>query len=274
MASKSQQSAAARAKAQAEVKAKERRTAVIIIAVSLVVIAAFAGVVFYIVNASKVPTLAEMWAQPNPPVPAGSDPTGGIGVGTGGTVGKDIPTDANRVDIYVDYLCPVCKQFEAVNAKDIDELREAGTIAVYYHPLDILRDRSAGTNYSTRAANAAAVIADQAPEYFLSFSLALFANQPEENTPGLGDPLLAATAIGVGVPSEVAVTFADGEFTKWVAAGTQQASIDGLPGTPAVFVNGELLDQTEVPYFQEGALKAYLEALPKPDGTPPGPGGN
>jgi len=273
MASKSQQAAAARAKAQAEVNAKERRTAVIIIAVSLVLIAAFAAVVFFIVNSSKVPTLAEMWAQPNPPVPAGSDATGGIGVGTGGIVGKDIPADANRVDIYVDYLCPLCKEFEAVNNADIDELRKAGTIAVYYHPLDILRERSAGTNYSTRAANAVAVVADQAPEHFLNFSLALFANQPEENTPGLDDPLLAATAIGVGVPSEVAVTFADGEFTTWVAAGTQQASIDGVPGTPTVFVNGEFLEQTEVPYFEDGALKAYLEALPKPDSTPPGPGG-
>ncbi|MGC4174445.1 DsbA family protein [Demequina sp.] len=257
MASKNQDASAARAnakaKAQQQVKAKERRTTVIIIAVSLVVIAAFAGIVYFIVNSANVPPLAEAGG------PAIADETGGIAVGSGGVAGVDVPTDAVRVDVYLDLMCPVCNQFEQINGEDLNALREAGTIQMVYHPISILDRYSAGTKYSTRAANALAVVADKSPEQFLGFLDALYANQPAENTTGLDDATIAALAIGAGVPSDVAETFADGEFTKWVAAATQQASADGMQGTPTVMVDREILDQNQVPYFQEGALKSFLE---------------
>ena len=34
-----------------------------------------------------------------------------------------------------------------------------------------------------------------------------------------------------------------------------------MQGTPTVMVNGEILDQKEVPYFQPGALKTYIDTL-------------
>jgi len=266
MAQKNERAAEARAKAQAQVKAGERRTTVIVIAVALVVIAGFAGLVYFIVNSAKVPPLAESHT------PATADASGGIGVGTGGVAGQGVPTDANRVDLYVDFMCPICGQFEETNSADLDALREDGTIAIYYHPISILDRASNGTDYSTRSANAAATVADASPEHFLAFTEQLFANQPEENTPGLDDSTLATLAVGVGVPQDVANRFASGEFTKWVTAATQQASIDGMAGTPTVMVNGVILDQQQVPYFQPGALKAYLESLTPPTGTPNGPG--
>lgn len=268
MASKNEKAAAARAEAQKQVKAKERRTTVIIIAVSLVVIAAFAALVFFIVNSSKVPAIEDAHA------PAPADVSGGIPVGMSGVAGEDVPTGANRVDIYLDFMCPICNQFEQINSADIDALREAGTVQVVYHPIAILDRYSAGTNYSTRSVNAAAVVADQSPEHFLAFTAALFENQPAENSTGLDDATIASIAVGVGVPQEVADSFKNGEFTKWATSATQRASADGMQGTPTVMVNGEILDQAEVPYFQPGALKAYLEALPAPSGTPPMPGGS
>jgi len=253
--------AAAKAKAQQQVRAKERRTTVAIIAVAAAVVVAFAGIVYFIINASKVPTLEEMWAQTNPPVPAGSDETGGIAVGTDGSTGTAQPADAVRMDLYVDFMCPVCNQFEQINNADIEAMREAGTIALFYHPISILDGASSGTKYSTRAANAAAVVADQDPSHFLDFVAALYANQPEENSTGLNDDAIEALAIGAGVPAAVASQFTDGEFTKWVGAATQQASIDGLGGTPTVMLDREILDQREVPYFQQGALRSYIEGL-------------
>lgn len=268
MSNKNEKAAAARAQAQKQVKAGERRTTVIIIAVSLAVIAAFGAVVFFIVNSAKVPPLSEANA------PAIADASGGIPVGTGGVAGNDVPTEVNRVDIYLDFMCPVCRQFEEVNGADIDALREAGTVAVVYHPISILDRVSAGTKYPTRSASAAGVVADQAPEFYLDFTNILFANQPAENTPGLDDATIASLAVEVGVPQEVADTFKKGEFEKWVTAATDRASADGMAGTPTIMVNGKVLDQGEVPYFQPGALKTYLEGLPKPEGTPPMPGGS
>jgi protein-disulfide isomerase len=268
MATKNDRAAEARAKAQAQVKAKERRTTVTIIAVSLLVIIGFGAIVFFIVNSSKVPPLTDAHS------PSVADETGGIPVGTGGVAGVDVPesgagTDVPRLDLYIDLMCPVCNQFEQINSADIDSLREAGTISVYYHPISILDRSSSGTKYSTRAANAVAVVAEKDPSHMLDFISALYSNQPQENTTGLDDATIAQIAEGVGVPSEVAATFKNGEFEKWVTAATDKASEDGMQGTPTVMVNREILDQTQVAYFSPGVLKAYLESVAGASGSTP-----
>ncbi|WP_062296359.1 DsbA family protein [Demequina maris] len=256
--------AAAKAKAQAQVRAQERRTTMMIIAGSVVGLALFAGLIFFIVNQSKVPELGADGAV----APAAADATGGIPVGTGGVVGEDVPTDAPRVDVYLDFMCPICGTFEAINSDDLDTLRESGDISLYYHPISILDRFSSGTEFSTRSAGAAGVIADQAPEYFSDFVATMFANQPEENTTGLSDDEIADLATLVGVPDDVVANLDDTDFKKWATAATEQASVDGMQGTPTVrvsasgdFADGEILDPNEVSYFTEGALKAYLEGL-------------
>ncbi|WP_430868380.1 DsbA family protein [Demequina aurantiaca] len=257
MASKNEKAAQARLLAQQQVHKKERKSTMIIIAASVVGLALFAGLVYFIVSSSKVPGLDESGAV----LPAGSDASGGIPVGTTGVVAVDVPEDATRVDIYEDFMCPICGQFEETNAADLDALREAGDISVYYHPISILDSYSLGTNYSTRAANAAATVADQAPEYFHAFSELLYTNQPEEGTEGLSDDEIAVIAVSVGVPQDVADSLSGGDFNKWVLAATDQSSKDGVGGTPTVMVNGEILEQTEVSYFNPGTLRAYLESL-------------
>ncbi|MGC4174446.1 DsbA family protein [Demequina sp.] len=250
MTSKSDRAAQARAqakaKAQAEVKAKERRTTAIVIAVSIAVIAVFAGVVYFIVDTSKTPTLAEAHA------PAGSDETGGILVGAAG--------GELRTDIYLDFLCPYCKIFEDTNAETLTSMSEAGDVSIYYHMLNGLDPYSNGTKYSTRTANAAAVVSDRSPEHLADFYAILFANQPAEQTPGLTDAEIANLAVSVGVPQEVADTFVDGEFNDWVNAAAQQASIDGVTATPTFMVNREPVNIQEVPFLQEGVLGPFLES--------------
>ncbi|WP_084104864.1 thioredoxin domain-containing protein [Demequina sp. NBRC 110056] len=254
---KNAKAAAARAQAQKNVKTQERRTTLgIIIGVGIAVLI-FGGIVFFIVQSSSVPGLD----SEDVVAPAGADTTGGIPVGSGGVVGEDIPADVPRVDLYEDFMCPVCGQFEDINAEDIDAMREAGTIAVYYHPISILDRFSSGTQYSTRAANAAATVADAAPEAYLDFTHAMYANQPEEGGTGLSDEQIEQIAITAGVPEDVAATLDDGIFTKWVVAATDQGSVDGVGGTPTVMVDRTILEQAEVPYFSEGALRTYLEGL-------------
>jgi protein-disulfide isomerase len=104
-------------------------------------------------------------------------------------------------------------------------------------------------------------VADQDPAHFLDFVGALYNNQPQENTTGLSDDEIAAIAIGVGVPADIASELKNGEFEKWVTAATDQASQDGMSGTPTVMVNREILDPNQVNYFTPGTLKAYLEQL-------------
>jgi len=236
----------AKAKAQAAAQARERRTTVTIITVSLLVIAVFVGVVYFIANSSKAPAIADVHR------PATADDTGGLLIGAANE-------GATRVDVYFDFLCPYCAVFEHGNGEMLLAKSEAGDVALYYHPLGFLDGYSNGTKYSTRTANAAAVVADRAPQALPGFVVALFANQPAEGGAGLTDAQIADIAVGAGVPSDVAATFGDGEFTDWVAAATQQASIDGISSTPSLMIDREILPQSaEVPWMQEGVLERYL----------------
>lgn len=268
MSSKNQKAAEARAKAQAQVRAQERRTTLMIVAGSVVGLALFAALVIFIVNQGRTPELGAEGSTS----PVASDSTGGIPVGTSGVVGVDVPADAVRVDIYLDYMCPICSVFEDTNSADIDAMREAGDIQVYYHPISILDRYSNGTNYSTRSAGAAGVVANEAPEAFLDFSNALFANQPQENTDGLSDDQIKQIALDAGVPQEVADSLASDDFKRWATAATQQASVDGMQGTPTVrvsstgsFDDGVILNadanSPQVDYFTDGNLRAYIESL-------------
>ncbi|WP_084099637.1 thioredoxin domain-containing protein [Demequina sp. NBRC 110051] len=260
---KNERAAQARKAAQAQVKAQERRTAAIIGISVIAVILLFAGVVYFIVRSGDVPDLESADAV----APTGADSSGGIPISSDAIAGVAGPEDAARLDVYLDFMCPICGQFEETNGEDIDAMVADGSVALYVHPISILDRYSNGTNFSTRAANAAATVADAAPEHFMAFQTAMFENQPAEGTDGLSDTEIADIAVGVGVPQEVADTFTDGEFTKWVIAATDQSSQDGVPGTPTLrmadpgdsFADGKVLEQeNDVMYFQPGALAQYV----------------
>jgi protein-disulfide isomerase len=95
--------------------------------------------------------------------------TGAIVVGDG----------ANTLDTYIDFMCPVCNQFEQVYGEAISGLVEDGTITHNIHPISILDARSQGTEYSTRAANAMYCVAAADGTAAVPFMQAMFANQPE-----------------------------------------------------------------------------------------------
>ncbi len=175
-------------------------------------------------------------------------PAGGIPVGANGAAGAT-PV-GTQVDVFVDYLCPVCKQFEDMNVAALDEALEAGTITLVIHPVSILDRFSQGTAYPTRAAAAVALVAEADPAHFLAFHQALFSKQPAENTPGLTDAQIAATAAEAGVAAEVVAQISEGaamkQFGGWVVAQTASDAQDpttippeGLTGTPTILIDGQ-----------------------------------
>ena len=140
-------------------------------------------------------------------------------------------------------------QFEAANGEYISSLLENGNTTVEIHPIAILDRLSQGTKYSTRAANAAACVADSSPNDFLAFHNLLFANQPVENTTGLSDDELVALTVEAGA-DDVASCIQDQQFKSWVAAATTRAlngpipdsNVDRVQGTPTIIVNGVKYD--------------------------------
>ena len=181
-------------------------------------------------------------------------------------------TDTANIVLYLDYLCPICGNFEATNGKQITDWVTAGNATVEIHPISILDRLSSGTKYATRAANAAACVANYDPNNFLAFNTAMFAGQPSENSSGRTNAELASLAQGAGVTSSgVASCITDQTYAGWVEASTQRAlagpipnsDIENIKGTPTVLVNGvSYTGSFSDPAAFEAFVTAQLTAAP------------
>lgn len=244
------------AKLREEQAAREKRTRNILLGVlaGIVVLAiGLAVVIWRVGEANADRSLLEDFTGA---VPANADIRGGVTVGADGAAGAEQGNTGNLA-VYLDFMCPYCGQFETANATDLDALRKSGDLTVTYHVVSNLDSLSQGTAFSTRAANAAATVASDAPTAYVAFLEGMFANQPEEQTTGLTDEQIASIALDAGVPQEVVDTFAAGTYNDWVAVASDQAVRDGAGGTPTVKLNGEKLPNT-VNYYEQGTLGAWL----------------
>ena len=226
----SRQAKAAAMRAQAA-KAEARRRQTIVGAVVLAVIVLIVGGFVVVQNARR-----------DTATTAGSTPKN-LGPNNSIVVG-DAAAPVTLV-AYEDFQCPVCNDFEKLNGTQIDAWVKAGTVKVDYRPVAIL-DRASTDKYSTRSLNAVAALVNSTPSAFSAYHKALFAAQPEENGPGLTDQKLIDLAVAAGAPKDAMTTAVNGEtFAGWTVQATEQASKDGLSGTPRVLVNGkEIKDWT------------------------------
>jgi len=165
--------------------------------------------------------------------------TGAIVVGDG----------ENTLDTYIDFMCPVCNQFEQIYGEAISGLVEDGTITHNIHPISILDRASQGTEYSTRSANAMYCVAAADGTAAVPFMQAMFANQPAEGTAGLTNEQILEIAGGVGVTG-IEACVNDGEYSGFVTAMTEKTPVapgaSGI-GTPTIAVNGEVIANSTLP---------------------------
>jgi protein-disulfide isomerase len=237
-----------RAERAAAAARQQRNQRILTILGGVVVFGLIAAIVWAVVTSGPEPTKPRSTGDA---VPANVD---GHSIPTGD---KDAPVE---LDLYVDYMCPACGGFEQVNGADLSEFLDNGTIKLDIHILNFLDGTSEGTQYSTRAGNAVATVANKSPEHVWDFHKALFENQPSEGTTGLSDAKLVEIATGVGVPDEVADTFADGTYDKWIVDSNKAAGDDGVDGTPTLFINGE---EFAGDWAEPGQVRAAIEAAAK-----------
>jgi len=206
---------------------------------------------------------------------------------------KPVPSSANPSDvidiqIYVDYLCPNCGAFEQNNGAQLAAWAKSGAATVEIHPIALLTTKSAGDQYSLRAANAAACVAEFSPDKFFDFHDSLFVGQPKEGQAGFDDRELISRAQRAGVTNIVKISDCINhlQFGNWVKAATVRALNGPLPNsdvaavstTPTIIVNGKQFkysagfDPNEFAQFVQAASGAmYNEnssASPSPSATP------
>lgn len=240
---KNQQVAAAKKEAEAQVAAQRRRHAVTWGLVVIVVLGLLAALIAFIVRQGDVTEISGE-GQLTPQIASDNN---GFGVAKSGVVGDGLDEAPVRLDVYFDFMCPACASFEYFEAPYLDELRASGDVVVYYHPLANLDRASAGSQFSTRSASAAALIAEEAPDAFVAFVAEMFVNQPAQGTPGLSDDEIVEIALKAGVPENVANRIPNREYTSWARVASEQAARDGIPYTPAVVLDGVLQDPQSDP---------------------------
>lgn len=119
------------------------------------------------------------------------------------------------IDIFNEPICPPCGSFIRSNAGDIDTAVNNKKLAVRYHLLDFLDDKSHSKNYSTRAVAASYCVAAQNdPKLYTAFYSGLFASnfQPAEDAPeDRTDGELASLAKTVGADADVLTCIKSGD---------------------------------------------------------------
>jgi len=141
-----------------------------------------------------------------------------------------------RVDAFIDFLCPYCRQFELAAAPTLARLVADGQVSLVYHPMNFL-DEASTTGYSTRAAAASGCAADSGR--FTEYAHALFLSQPPEGGPGLSDAELADIGREVGLAgADFAACLSDAPYRDWPPYVTARAVALGVEATPTVLVAG------------------------------------
>ena len=169
------------------------------------------------------------------PAPLTTKPATVAAPGAEAEAGKPV-----KVVAYIDFICPVCKRFETTYGESLTNLRNEGKISLEYRPLGFL-DQQSTTNYSSRAANAAACVVNTSPEKYADFFNLLFERQPSEGGAGISDKDLKAMATEVGA-ANIDSCVDNKEFRPYVKVATQEAAAIGITGTPTVFVDGKQWD--------------------------------
>ncbi|WP_426188490.1 DsbA family protein [Microbacterium sp. TWP3-1-2b2] len=187
----------------------------------VVVLVVLGGLVVFLNNQANDPGTAPQSAIVN-------EETGAIVFGDG----------EDTVDTYVDFMCPICGDFEKSYGEQLQTAAANGDITLNIHPVSILNRLSQNTEFSTRAGGAMYCVAAEAPDATLDFFNELFANQPAENSAGLSDDELTALAEQTGAGA-AADCIADGTYMDFVDA---QTNAHDIKGTPTVEVNGKRLD--------------------------------
>lgn len=151
-----------------------------------------------------------------------------------GTEEADPPTS---VTVFDDFLCESCKTFHEESGPVLLELVASGRITLTLQPFTFLVNQSTD-EYSQRAANAAACVADSAGTLaYANMQDLLFAHQPEMGGPGLSDDELIEFAGEAGA-ADATECITERHFERWVAAATEAGLAAQVEHTPTVRVNG------------------------------------
>ena len=208
------------------------------------------GMIALVLIAGVAATLAKKGSSSGASLPAQAAKSDGYGISFN-------KSSKVKVDLFEDFRCPVCRDFEAANDQYISGLVKSGKINAVYHPMHFIAPDS------QLAANAAACAADQGK--FLEMHTALYVKQPttaqsSENSSYWNSTSLIQLGRDAGIASPLfdsCVT--SGKYLNWTGDINNDASKKNINSTPTLLVNGKKVAQATV--LDNKALTKLLATL-------------
>ncbi|MQA96806.1 MAG: thioredoxin domain-containing protein [Streptosporangiales bacterium] len=157
------------------------------------------------------------------------------------------------LEVYEDFQCPACKEFETVNNGTVQRLAAEGKVKVVYKTLAFVNPEG-----SLRAAGAGQCAATAGK--FTEFHDVAFENQPDERVAlTLND--LKGFGEQAGITDPAFATCVDRQKSAaQIQAFTKQTLSDkNFRGTPTLILDGRQLNQSEI-YTVDGLTKAVTNA--------------
>ncbi|GLY82634.1 DsbA family protein [Actinoallomurus iriomotensis] len=169
---------------------------------------------------------------------------------------------APKLELFEDFQCPICHEFEKSSGATIKRLAAEGKVNVLYYPFWLFKQQAEPIKgNSQRAANAALC----APaDKWIQYHDAIYKHQPAEGSNGFSNKDLIGWAKDLG--------FDTPQFEQCVNGGQKQSQIDSMTnyaeqtrqvtGTPTVFLNGQSVDLNSTLLNAKNLEKAILAAKP------------
>jgi protein-disulfide isomerase len=164
------------------------------------------------------------------------------------------------VELYEDFQCPACRGFEEQSSGFLKQQVASGAIEITYRPFSFLDEAGGSPNeYSHRSTNVALCVLDKGGvKDYIKVHDYLYANQPEERTPGPENPELIEAMKGLGFTGIDSCVKTE-KFVPWVDAAKEAGSKAGVDSTPTVKVAGKVLDNPN-PQTLQAAIDAAKKA--------------
>lgn len=206
------------------------------IVIGMVVFVVAVGVIFSVMGSQSK----------NSAVPSSVSKTDGYGIVFNADL-KGKPT----IDLWEDFQCPVCKQFESTNGDYMQKIIKEKKAKVVYHILSFIGPES------ILAANAGACAADEGK--FLQFHTYLYSTQGTENSGVWSNAGLIKAGATVGLTSPKFIDCVNkGTYSGWVTNVSNDGAAKNINATPTVFINGKEIDRN-TQYFDPVAFAAAVE---------------
>ncbi|GLX02143.1 thioredoxin domain-containing protein [Microtetraspora sp. NBRC 16547] len=147
------------------------------------------------------------------------------------------------LEVYEDYQCPYCRDFERLNGGVAREWAVQGKVALIIHPFTVFSENAGVTHDNSRRALTASLCVTD-PRKWLAYHDELYAHQPEETLEG-GFPVeeLVRYAKGIGIAEAGFTACLNSRETSDRADALSRLALDrGVQGTPTIRLDGRDVD--------------------------------